>query len=370
VYLEIGMEQMTGRTWIDSISVVALEQNQPTVIQPIENPKLAANKHEIQRGMSVPTMVTDSELRVIASWGANHIRLQMMMDGFPFSRADWIDEYAYRQWLDGVLQHVDSILPTCRKLGLKILLDMHTLPGGKNNPSMVDKIFTNKGWQWIYIKLWQEIADRYKNEPAIWGYDIANEPHEGNVIDSIMNWHDLAALTAKEIRKIDSTHVIVVESAQDANIEGLCRMQPINVSGVVYSFHFYTPLAFTHQGIYSKDIVAYPGVVVDRAWNVAGIRKVMNAVAEWQRKYSAAIYVGEFSAVRWAPNKNGDAYVDDCIKLFEENKWSWAYFAFRGGGFDGWSAEHNNDKDDHEMSAQPTDRQLLLMRWFAKNKKP
>ena len=48
------------------------------------------------------------------------------------------------------------------------------------------------------------------------------------------------------------------------------------------------------------------------------------------------MFVGEFSAIAWAPNAEG--YIRDCISIFEELGWDWTYHAYRE--FLGWSVEH------------------------------
>ena len=50
----------------------------------------------------------------------------------------------------------------------------------------------------------------------------------------------------------------------------------------------------------------------------------------------ARILVGEFSAAAWA--KGADAYIRDCIEVFDSYGWDWAYHAFRE--WPGWSVEH------------------------------
>ena len=54
--------------------------------------------------------------------------------------------------------------------------------------------------------------------------------------------------------------------------------------------------------------------------------------------------------------------------LFEEQGWDWAYHAFRE--WSGWSVEHTTDRANTQPSKQPTQRQKLLLQWFAKNRKP
>ena len=87
-----------------------------------------------------------------------------------------------------------------------------------------------------------------------------------------------------------------------------------------------------------------------------------------QTKYRAHIYVGELSAIRWAPDNSAHSYLRDCIDIFEEYDWDWTYHAFRE--WSGWSVEHGEDPKNNQPAAEPTDRQKLLMGWLAKNRKP
>ena len=87
---------------------------------------------------------------------------------------------------------------------------------------------------------------------------------------------------------------------------------------------------------------------------------------EFQRAYNVHIYVGEFSAIRWAPGAAD--YLSDCIDLFEEYDWDWTYHAYRE--WDGWSVEHGSDSQNHQPTEEATDRKRLLLGWFARNEKP
>ena len=86
-------------------------------------------------------------------------------------------------------------------------------------------------------------------------------------------------------------------------------------------------------------------------------------VIEFQRSHNVHIYIGEFSAIRWAPA--AAEHLRDCIELFEENGWDRTYHAFRE--YDGWSVEHGNRREDTRPVSESTDRQQLLLEWFARN---
>lgn len=130
----------------------------------------------------------------------------------------------------------------------------------------------------------------------------------------------------------------------------------------------YVPHQFTHQGVYSKTPgLSYPGAIEGKPWDKAALRRVLQPVRDWQRDYGVHMYIGEFSAIRWAPDDSAFRYLRDCIDVFEEFGWDWSYHAFRE--WDGWSVEHGSDKDDHARSATPNSRERLLREWFGKDVK-
>ena len=92
-------------------------------------------------------------------------------------------------------------------------------------------LWTNKSNQDNLVALWTSIADRYKNEPTIMGYDFVNEPcpvrlsseTEQQALDK---WESLASNIATGIRSVDNNHILFVEPAlgvfdQDGNWEDL-----------------------------------------------------------------------------------------------------------------------------------------------------
>ena len=95
---------------------------------------------------------------------------------------------------------------------------------------------------------------------------------------------------------------------------------------------------------------------------------MLKPVVDFQRKYGVHVYIGEFSAIRWAPGDSACRYLRDVIEIFETHEWDWSYHAFRE--WQGWSVEHGPDAADNKPAATPTDRQQLLRTWLSKNAKP
>jgi endoglucanase len=95
---------------------------------------------------------------------------------------------------------------------------------------------------------WKQVAERYKAEPAIAGYDLVNEPI---VPASIDQWQDLASSLVREIRSVDANHLIVVERLNGVkgkwDTYGGLNFLSFSDTGIVHTFHYYSPIEFTHQ---------------------------------------------------------------------------------------------------------------------------
>jgi hypothetical protein len=131
----------------------------------------------------------------------------------------------------------------------------------------------------------------------------------------------------------------------------------------------YLPHAFTHQGVFgSGPAYRYPGLIEGKVWDKAQLEKALQPAIAFQDRYHVHIYIGEFSAIRWAPDNSAAQYLSDLIDIFEDHGWDWSYHAFRE--WSGWSVEHGSDRQDPRPSASPTERQRLLCDWFARNQKP
>ncbi|OGV57543.1 MAG: hypothetical protein A2283_23280 [Lentisphaerae bacterium RIFOXYA12_FULL_48_11] len=368
----LGLEEVTGKVWFDDIQVAVSK----TPIKP--KPAVAGNS-PIYKGHSLPrlrgTMISPSineeGLKTLGKdWNANLVRWQLTRHGRPGEQSSDSD---YEQWLEKELKKLDDALPLCEKYGIMVVVDLHSPPGGKNTQSGYvgsdDRLFSSKDCQVRFIEIWQKMATRYKNSKAVWGYDLANEPVENFVEAGCDDWQALAEKTAKAIRSIDQQKAIIIEPAAWGGPEGLKDLMPIDDPNVVYSVHMYIPHAFTHQGVHGQGKeFAYPGAINGKPWGKPDLEKALQPVVDFQKKYRAHIYIGEFSAIRWAPDNSAYRYLKDLIDIFEANDWDWTYHAFRE--WSGWSLEHGQDRKDTKPASTPTDRQKLLCDWFSKNVKP
>ena len=224
------------------------------------------------RGAMVASDIDAEGLRVFGQeWNANLIRWQLVrLEKFD----DPLDLAAYDRWLQSALKKLDTVLPLCEKYGLRVVVDLHSPPGGGRTgggyAGSDHGLFSDAACQRKFVEVWRHIAQRYKDSKAIWGYDLANEPVESAAGEELADWQDLAQRAAEAIRAIDPQRTIIVEPPDWGNPAGLRELRPLTVPHVVYSVHMYLPHAFTHQGVdgHGKPC-RYPGEIDGKRWDKA-----------------------------------------------------------------------------------------------------
>ncbi len=171
-----------------------------------------------------------------------------------------------------------------------------------------------------------------------------------------------------EIRNYDKTRYIVVTPGPGGLPSGYEGFSPLNDGKIIYSAHMYVPHAYTHQGISDRPTgYAYPGIIKYRLWDKKKLEETLRPLREFQEKYKALVWIGEFSAVNGA--KGADQYVQDLISIFDEYHWSWTYFSYKG--YPLW--DPSNDKAYKKRSEKylgnlDTARWRILEKAYERNK--
>ena len=196
------------------------------------------------------------------------------------------------------------------------------------------------------ISLWKFLAGRYKNNPAIGGYDLWNEPRELFNYALYLRWQQEII---DAIRTIDKDHVIAIECIDN---DMFAMMLPFADPNIIYSPHGYSILEITHQGVDKYDPTEnvrnkYPTLKstsnLSAPWGKSELSKQHDNVRIMAHRFHVPVFIGEFSCINWAPiNDNGKwtstEWINDNISLLEAEGWSWTYHAWRGDWV-GWEAE-------------------------------
>ena len=323
-----------------------------------EPPSPGLNRAPLQktpqyRGAMAGALKEEEDFRIFAEeFGGNLLRWQFLQGG----PAVFQTTERYLAWGRDRIAELKHVLPYCHKYKIKVVIDLHRSPGEMNAINNNLGLWTAERQQAVVL-LWREIAEAFKGDSAIYGYDLVNEPIDKvyDVRSDALDWDRFAEKLAREIRAIDPDTPIIVATSYNP--------RPINLPNIIYSPHFYEPGEYTHQGIRGRAMVGpYPDP--SKGWNREWLRLMAEPTRQFQLKYNVPIYVGEFGVIRWAPG--GAQWLDDWISIFEEYGWDWSYHAYRE--WSGWSVEHSDDKTI-EQPVGDTARGQVIRKYFRRNQR-
>ena len=357
VTVTLGLQNVAGRVEFDlasfKVEPFALYEFPRTNSNfKVRYPKRLAGRPQL-RGAMLPCDPTEDDIRTLASWGGTIGRFQMSRN-FQVIDAN-LDFPEYERWLDGRLDLLEKVLGWARNHGMMICVDLHVPPGSiRDNGEM--RMFTDKACLDLYVKCWEKIARRFKgNTDVIYGYDLLNEPHQNRHEVPYSYW-DAQCMAAEAVRRIDPDTAIVMEANLSSSAPAYEYMSPLAMHNVIYEIHMYIPSEYTHQGVHGwSPPKKWPDE--SKGWNKEMLRRKLAPVVAFAKRHDARIFVGEFSAIAWAPG--AERYLKDCIELFDEYGWDWCYHAFNE--WRGWNVEYAGDslKDLRRVGDTPRKDVLL-----------
>ena len=358
--LSLGLQDSSGKVVFD-LSTLRIDQEED--LYPVTNqsyrvsyPDRVRNR-PVLRGVMLPGgRCREDDFRTLREWGATLARYQMTRNFSAIGKDRDLAEYD--RWLDGKLDHLErDVLPWAAKYGIKIVVDMHCPPGGRD-PDKDWTMYHDAKYADHFVACWRRIATRFRCRPEIYGFDLINEPTQTR--RAVCDYWTIQKRAAEAIRAIDPETTIIIESNGWDSADTFSYLSPLAMDNVIYQVHMYQPGEYTHQGVHRADDnypkFAYPNA--EKGWNRDFSRKRLAPVRAFEKRHNAKIYVGEFSAITWA--EGAGQYIADCISLFEEYGWDWTYHAFRER--QGWSVEHEVDgkRGKYKPSADNPRRRALL----------
>ncbi len=216
------------------------------------------------------------------------------------------------QLRDNGFEYFDRVIEWCRQYNMYVLLDMHGAPGYQNPGDHADNVNSNASqprdsvtfWDGnnvqIAATIWRHIANRYKDEPVVWGYDLINEP----VPQDGREYELLPSLIAirNAIREVDNNHIIVAEGSWWAS--DLSKIDWSNGStqantGVnykwddklVYQIHHYGPVGDTQGREAITNNLNIPLIIGEYGETDEGN---LLAITNWAKQHLAGYFPWSF----------------------------------------------------------------------------
>lgn len=239
----------------------------------------------------------------------------------PFNYRLFIDdEYPDRLKEEGFFWF-DRILDFCRKYGIYLMPDLHSVPGGQN-PDWHSDNYTGVPQFWQYqifrkqiVSLWGKIAAYYKDEPMILGYDILNEPYLMGVADVLDEFYK--AVT-EEIRKEDKNHIIFLEG--DHFAMDFRRIKNLTDDNTAITFHFY-PTVWEPELLTDK---------YSRSERKLRFEIILKEIIQVRERLQVPVLCGELG-YDISPANIGKAMelLEDTIELLMKEEISWTVWTYK-----------------------------------------
>ena len=149
-------------------------------------------------------------------------------------------------------RHLDRAVAAGAAHGVYTIIDLHALPGSQNqhwhsdNPTHRALFWEHRHFQDRVVHLWEAIADRYRAEPWVAGYNLMNEPADesGAVVGPF--YDRLAAA----IRAVDPRHILFLDG-NTYSTDFTCFGEPLD--NAVYTLHDYVPAGLGREAAYDPD---------------------------------------------------------------------------------------------------------------------
>ncbi|MBX3364541.1 MAG: cellulase family glycosylhydrolase [Phycisphaeraceae bacterium] len=211
-----------------------------------------------------------------------------------------------------------------------------------------------------FERFWHALAEALVETDPEWVYlELMNEPHD---LPDAATWNVYQKRLHAVVRTAAPRHTIICTGDQWGSIAGLERCEPVADSNVVYSFHFYEPHNFTHQGatwgfdawrdmggvpwpatpddlrevsagfasLRSRDALQWSAT--RDAWTPQAVIDRIELAAAWGRRHDAAVYCGEFGVYRLkAPLEARERWLGEVVAALEAREIGWAMWDYAGG---------------------------------------
>ncbi|MBF0569951.1 MAG: glycoside hydrolase family 5 protein [Candidatus Omnitrophica bacterium] len=278
--------------------------------------------------------IREEDFAAIRRMGLNSIRL-------PFHYG-LIEEAPFRYSKKGV-GYLDRAIRWAGKNDLRVILDMHAAPGAQNHDWHSDSdgqalFWTKKTFQDRACALWRFLADRYKDEEAVAGYDLLNETVLPDV-RPMVRWYQQAI---NAIREVDRNHIIFAEGNHWAqHIECL---QELTDNNLALGIHFYEPPEFTFNFIPG---LKYPLGSGKKCWDRTFMRKRLDSYHKIAERLGRPLWCGEFGVNFRFGEAQEDKWLKDVLTHFKALDIHWHYWT--------WKAMKNCIFPDGVLSYYPND---------------
>ncbi|WP_158815569.1 glycoside hydrolase family 5 protein [Methylocapsa sp. S129] len=210
---------------------------------------------------------------------------------------------------------------------------------------------------------WRHLARPIRRLPATRVFaELLNEPQTTDAI-----WRAQAERLAADLRADLPATTFIAGPAPYQRVEALAAWRPLDDKNIVYAFHYYDPMAFTHQGLTwnaadplsrlegvpfptsradpamarlleglrargEADLAASIDRALDQPWTKETIAAQFAPLADWSRTHDAPVILNEFGVLRFKAARAARLeWLKSVRETAQAHQFGWAHWDYNQG---------------------------------------
>ena len=263
--------------------------------------------------------ITKQDIAKIATWGVDHVRLPIDYNVLENDTNDYKE--------DGFAR-IDKAIEWCQEFHLNLVLDLHKTAGFSFDfGEKEDGFFESKKLQERFLLLWEEIARRYGKHADTVAFELLNEVTEQSYIDV---WNRLSNECIRRIRVFAPDTLILIGSYNNNCASAVKDLAKPHDDKVVYNFHCYESLLFTHQGATWTDKINPDARMSYEESRLSPefFEDFFASALETAKKNNTVLYCGEYGVIDRVSPEDTLRWYKDINSIFEKygiSRCAWSY---------------------------------------------
>lgn len=180
--------------------------------------------------------ITEDDIKTLSTWGIDHVRVPVDYDIFETAEGE---KLPYGE------MYLDLARAWCSRYGLNLIIDLHKTVGFSFDCGEQEYgFFGSAALQDRFYAIWERIASRYGDDPEHIAFELLNEITDRAFMEP---WYGISRECVSRIRKYAPDTHILIGGYENNNALAVKDLPVPYDDKIVYNFHCYEPLIFTHQ---------------------------------------------------------------------------------------------------------------------------
>lgn len=270
--------------------------------------------------------IQEEDFARIASLGLDHVRLPFDFNIIESKDGSTVIEDGYTR--------IANAISLCRKYGLNIILDLHKTAGFSFDDGEAETgFFESEKCQARFYAIWEQMATRFGHDPEHVAFELLNEVTDESYSRT---WNEICRVCIGKIRAIAPDVVILVGSYWNNHVSAVKALDKPYDDKIVYNFHCYEPLMFTHQGApWVKQMdTSFRQPFTESGTTAAYFEEMFAEAVAYAEAQGTVLYCGEYGVIDRATPEDTLEWYKVINSVFTKHNIGRAAWTWRGMDFE------------------------------------